>query len=288
MVRQRRSLRANIYLRLGCSIAILISSSCAFEFSGLFREAPANKIRIENNEFPGFSEMEGMADPAMEREAIIRLFSKLGDDRILIDHSRGLCCYAGCPGCDFLNDDGSYKYSKYIYAHKSRVEANDEDEFVTAAVIPYYAYRNVGGDEQHTTRWSQVLFPKKQRMIQENEFISLLKSADCAIVLNSHDPMVPEDDDFNQKYSEVIDQIVSQPSSLEKVEDGDSREKYDVWAAKELWKVLAVSAIDGKVGLTLTKAQAANSFRKLVKSDRGTIEGIGVASFEAHFLSKKV
>ena len=246
---------------------LILNSNSINAFNGLFSKAISKPLsikdeKLENNNIVQLEEG--------KKKSILRLFSKLADEKVLVDLSAGKCCYGSCPGCDFLNDDGSYKYMKYTFA------SNEE----TSAVMPPYVYRSVG-DCEHTSKWSRVVFPEKQRMIKKHEFFEYLSRAEMSPVAKSLDPVIIDinEDDWAKNIVEKSP-IVFQPD--EYVEDEDSI-TCDEWAGKTLWSIFSRSVIDGKVGNTLTKSQAANVLRKWNGSANEPSEGLCIESFTKRF-----
>ena len=249
-----------------CSLLVTFKLNSIYAFNGFF-----NQVLSKSTSATSESNEKNIQFNDSEKASIVRLFSKLADSVVLVDLSAGKCCYGSCPGCDYLNDDGSYKYLKYSFSDKENV----------AAVIPPYVYRNVG-DNEHTSKWSRVLFPQKQRMIKERQFLENLSQLNMDPVVKSLDPSAVNNND-NERIKEITERspVIFEPDRFTMDESSAS---VDEWAAKILWKILARSVIDGKVGESLTKSQAANAFKKWSGSTNLPSEGICIESFEKGFL----
>jgi hypothetical protein len=235
---------------------------------------------------------------ASRNASIARIFGKLAEDRVLIDVSQGKCCFSGCPGCDFYNDDGTYQYEEFrAYVEGSLTDSNKvpqspeplsvKSKAAPAAWIPVYSYRSVGGTERHVAKWTRVLFPTDQDK-------SLCKDLFCQRLLDYTDgtpisyPVIECEDVILTyppksgcvKVSDITllkdpyflfgnPAIHNSTKMIKKVENN----KYDTEVIEALWRLMAVH------GSSLTKRQIANRLKKWNEGMNNSLEGIGFSSF---------
>jgi len=224
--------------------------------------------------------------------SIARIFSKLGEDRVIIDLSTGKCCFSACPGCDFYNDDGTYQYEEFrVLKACNSTEAllEGQQTETVAAWIPTYAYRSVGGANIHRAKWMLVLFPtEKDKAITKDLFCQKLFDSIGSSVIESKD-VVPTDSPKSHLQHASDDMFLKLPTfprdsqspvSSTKMIQMMEHEKYDKEAIHSLWRILTSFPGDKVVSSSsLTKGQIVNRLKNWHSSSGTTLEGLSFSSF---------
>jgi len=233
--------------------------------------------------------------------SIARIFGAIAEDRVLIDISQGKCCFSGCPGCDFYNDDGTYQYEEFrayigdsltYIRNASHTDAQVDPKATLAAWIPVYSYRSVGGTEKHVARWTRILFPTGtdkflskdmfcQRLLDAIEFLSSRSHP----VIECEDAMLHPAKSFSVHISDAG--LLKDPSlffqntaiqNSTKMAKKFENSKYDKEAVETFWMLLAVH------GSSLTKRQIQDRLKKWNDVSNNSLEGIGFSSYSKKML----
>lgn len=231
---------------------------------------------------------------SLRNASIERIFGALAEDKVLIDVSQGKCCFSGCPGCDFYNDDGTYQYEKFkAYLDDSLTHSKNDSHLASlAAWIPAYSFRSVGGTEKHVAKWTRVLFPTvSDKFLCKDVFCQrLLDAIECLSsssrpVIECEDAMLRPAKSFSVHVTDVallkdpsifFQNVVIQNSTkmVKKFENS----KYDKEAVEAFWMLLSV------LGSSLTKRQMEDRLKKWNEVSNNSIEGIGFANFSRKML----
>jgi len=256
----------------------------------LFSNTPTTVFRTKELARPSKDAI-GLQLQTHRNDSIARIFSKLGEDRVIIDLSKGKCCFSACPGCDFYNDDGTYQYEEFrVIKYCNSTEAHLEGQIETvAAWIPTYAYRSVGRGNIHRAKWMNVLFPtEKDKAITKDLFCQRLLDSIGSSVFESKD-IVLTDSPKSHIQNASDDMFLKLPTSPRDSQSPVSsttmiqmmeHEKYDKEAIDSLWRILTCVSSDKVVSSSsLTKGQVVNRLKNWHSSSVTTLEGLSFSSF---------
>jgi hypothetical protein len=233
--------------------------------------------------------------------SMARIFGAIAEDRVLIDISQGKCCFSGCPGCDFYNDDGTYQYEEFraylgdsltSIKNASHSDAPVDPKATLAAWIPVYSYQSVGGTEKHVAKWTRILFPTvTDKFLSKDMFCQrLLDAIECLSsrshpVIECEDAMLHPAKSFSVHISDVgrlkDPSLFFQNTAIQnstKMAKKFENSKYDKEAVETFWMLLAVH------GSSLTKRQVQDRLRKWNDVSNNSLEGIGFSSYAKKML----
>mmetsp|Transcript_34683 Transcript_34683/g.73166 ORF Transcript_34683/g.73166 Transcript_34683/m.73166 type:complete len:266 (+) Transcript_34683:80-877(+) len=90
----------------------------------------------------------------------VKLFGRLAEPYIMIDHTDGKCCYGGCNDCEHRNPDGTYPMTIL--------------ETPAPMWIPHYVFRYGDGDLEHETKWASELYSDMRLLMTKEKFVESL------------------------------------------------------------------------------------------------------------------
>mmetsp|Transcript_28013 Transcript_28013/g.39384 ORF Transcript_28013/g.39384 Transcript_28013/m.39384 type:complete len:300 (+) Transcript_28013:120-1019(+) len=92
------------------------------------------------------------------------LFAALGDSELFLDPSKGTCCRSSCSGCQFMLEDGAFRYDEYL-----------APDGVDAMWLAPYAV-STAKPEPVTSKWASILIGITDK-VKRDDFEGLVQEA---------------------------------------------------------------------------------------------------------------